>query len=148
MIKDLIVDRSSFDRIISSGGYVSVDTGNAQDANAIHIAKPDADAAFAAATCIGCGACVASCKNASAMLFVAAKVTHLALLPQGSVERPERVENMVAQMDAEGFGSCTNTGSCSASCPKGISLINIALMNRELLKSTLFKKEAAQGDGV
>jgi succinate dehydrogenase / fumarate reductase iron-sulfur subunit len=148
LVKDLSVDRSAFDRIVASGGYVSVDTGNAQDANCIPIAKPDADAAFASATCISCGACVASCKNASAALFVGAKVTHLSLLPQGSVERPERVQNMVAQMDAEGFGACTSTGACSAACPKGISLSNIVNMNRELLRSTIVKKEAAEGDGV
>jgi succinate dehydrogenase / fumarate reductase iron-sulfur subunit len=148
VIKDLMVDRTAFDRIIESGGYISVDTGNAKDANSIPIPKPDADEAFSSATCIGCGACVASCKNASAMLFVSAKVSHFALLPQGQVERHERVEKMVAQMDAEGFGACTSTGSCSASCPKGISLSNIARMNRELLVSTLSKKEAAQGDGI
>jgi succinate dehydrogenase / fumarate reductase iron-sulfur subunit len=148
MIKDLIADRSAFDRIISAGGYISVDTGNAQDANCIPVAKPDADEAFAAATCIGCGACVASCKNASAALFTSAKVTHLALLPQGAVERPERVQNMVAQMDLEGFGACTSTGACSAACPKGISLANIATMNRELFRSAIVKKEAAEGDGV
>ncbi len=148
IIKDLMVDRSAFDRVISSGGYVSVDTGNAPDANGLPIPKPDADAAFSAAECIGCGACVASCKNASAMLFVAAKVSHLALLPQGQVERPERVERMVATMDAEGFGNCTTTGACSASCPKGISLSNIARMNRELLRSSIVKKEPAKGDGV
>ncbi|MEI7973727.1 MAG: succinate dehydrogenase/fumarate reductase iron-sulfur subunit, partial [Bdellovibrio sp.] len=132
VISDLMVNRSSFDRIISSGGYISVDTGNAPDANSLPVPKPDADAAFAAATCIGCGACVASCKNASAMLFTAAKVSHFALLPQGQVERRERVARMVAQMDSEAFGACTNTGSCSASCPKEISLENIARMNREL----------------
>lgn len=148
VIKDLMVDRSAFDRIISAGGYISVDTGNAADANALPIPKPDADAAFAAATCIGCGACVASCKNASAMLFTSAKVSHLALLPQGKVERHERVDHMVAQMDAEGFGACTSTGTCSASCPKGISLTNIAMMNRELLASTVLKREAAAGDGI
>ena len=148
VIKDLMVDRSAFDRIISAGGYISVDTGNAADANATPVPKPDADAAFSAATCIGCGACVASCKNASAMLFTSAKVSHLALLPQGKVERHERVDHMVAQMDAEGFGACTSTGTCSASCPKGISLANIAMMNRELLASAVMKKEAAAGDGI
>jgi succinate dehydrogenase / fumarate reductase iron-sulfur subunit len=137
IIKDLMVDRSAFDRIISAGGYISVDTGNAADANSIAISKHDADEAFEAATCIGCGACVASCKNASAMLFVGAKISHLALLPQGQVERHERVEKMVAQMDSEGFGACTSTGVCSASCPKGISLTTIARLNRELLKSSL-----------
>lgn len=148
VVKDLMVDRSAFDRIITAGGYISVDTGNAQDANCLPIPKPDADEAFASATCIGCGACVASCKNASAMLFVSAKVSHFALLPQGQVERHERVEKMVAQMDAEEFGACSSTGTCSASCPKGISLTNIARMNRELLVSAVSKKEAAQGDGV
>ncbi len=148
VIKDLMVDRSAFDRIITSGGFISVDTGNAQDANCLPIPKPDADAAFSAAECIGCGACVASCKNASAMLFVSAKVSHLALLPQGKVERFERVENMVATMDQEGFGACTSTGSCSAACPKGISLANIAKMNRERLTSAIFKREAVQGDGI
>lgn len=148
IVKDLMVDRSAFDRIIEAGGYISVDTGNAQDANSLPIAKPSADEAFESATCIGCGACVASCKNASAMLFVGAKVTHLSLLPQGQVERAERVHEMVAQMDSEGFGACTSTGTCSASCPKGISLSNIAKMNRELLVSNFTRQEAAQGDGV
>lgn len=148
IIKDLMVDRSAFDRIITSGGYISVDTGNAPDANSLPVPKPDADAAFEAATCIGCGACVASCKNASAMLFVSAKVAHLALLPQGQVERAERVERMVNQMDEEGFGSCTSTGACSASCPKGISLINIAMMNRELLKASVNKRKVSEGDGI
>ena len=148
VVKDLMVNRSAFDRVIRAGGYISVDTGNAQDANSIPVPKPDADAAFAAATCIGCGACVAACKNASASLFVSAKVSHLALLPQGQVEAKERVENMVAQMDLEGFGACTSTGACSAVCPKEISLSNIARMNRELLVSALTKREAAEGDGV
>ncbi len=148
VIKDLMVDRSSLDRVISAGGFISVNTGNARDANNILIPKPDADAAFAAATCIGCGACVASCKNASAMLFVGAKISHLALLPQGQVEASERAIRMVAQMDDEGFGACTSTGVCSASCPKEISLANIARMNRELLKGTLNKKQAAKGDGI
>ncbi len=133
VIKDLAVDRTSFDRIISAGGFISVNTGNAQDANSTPIGKDDADAAFAAATCIGCGACVAACKNASAMLFVSAKVSQFALLPQGQPERHGRVMNMVAQMDAEGFGSCTNTGACEAECPKGISLSNIARMNRDYI---------------
>lgn len=137
VIKDLMVDRSSFDRIMAAGGFVSVNTsGNTQDANAIPINKHDADDAFDAATCIGCGACVATCKNASAMLFVSAKVSQFALLPQGKVEAKERVENMVAQMDEEGFGACTNTGACSVECPKGISLENIARMNREFIKSS------------
>ncbi|PIS11742.1 MAG: succinate dehydrogenase/fumarate reductase iron-sulfur subunit [Bdellovibrio sp. CG10_big_fil_rev_8_21_14_0_10_47_8] len=148
VMRDLMVDRSAFDRVISSGGYISVDTGNAPDANGLPIPKPDADEAFSSATCIGCGACVASCKNASAMLFVAAKVSHFALLPQGQVERNERVLNMVTQMDEEGFGSCTNTGACSASCPKGISLSNIARLNRELFVASLDQKKAAEGDGV
>ena len=133
VIKDLAVDRSSFDRIMAAGGFVSVNTGNAKDANNILINKDDADGAFNAAACIGCGACVAACKNASAMLFVSAKVSQLALLPQGQVERKSRVLNMVKQMDEEGFGNCTNTGACEAECPKGISLENIARMNREYL---------------
>jgi succinate dehydrogenase / fumarate reductase iron-sulfur subunit len=137
IIKDLVVDRSAFDRIIQAGGYISVNTGAAQDANAIPIPKPDADKAFAAATCIGCGACVAACKNASAMLFVSAKVSQLALLPQGKVEAKDRVLNMVKQMDEEGFGNCTNTGACAVECPKEISLDNIARMNREYLKATI-----------
>lgn len=142
VIKDLAVDRSAFDRIISAGGFISVNTGNAQDANSIPIPKDDADAAFAAATCIGCGACVAACKNASAMLFVSAKVSQFALLPQGQAERQERVLNMVAQMDAEGFGSCTNTGACEAECPKGISLSNIARMNRDYIGAQLSVQKA------
>lgn len=137
VIKDLMVDRSAFDRIIQAGGYVSVNTGSAVDANAIAIEKDKADAAFAAAACIGCGACVASCKNSSAMLFVSAKVSHLALLPQGSPERHKRALNMVAQMDKEGFGSCTNTGACEAVCPKGISIENIARLNREYMMAGL-----------
>lgn len=140
VIKDLVVNRSSFDRIISAGGFISVNTGNAQDANAIPIPKDDADEAFASAACIGCGACVAACKNASAMLFVAAKVSQLALLPQGQPERNQRVQDMVAQMDSEGFGACTNTGACSAECPKGISLTTIARMNRDFLVSELSSK--------
>ena len=131
--KDLSVDRSAFDRIIQAGGYVSVNTGGAPDGNEIPIPKEISDRAFEAATCIGCGACVAACKNASAMLFVSAKVSQLALLPQGQVERKTRVENMVAQMDKEGFGACTNIGSCAAECPVGISLENIAILNREFL---------------
>lgn len=140
VIKDLAVDRSAFDRIISAGGYISVNTGNAQDANNILIPKTDADDAFSAAACIGCGACVATCKNGSAMLFVSAKVSQLALLPQGQVERKERVLKMVEQMDAEGFGNCTNTGACEAECPKGISLENIARMNREFASASLTTK--------
>ena len=138
VIKDLMVDRSAFDRVIASGGYVSVNTsGNTLDANAIPIPKEDADKAFDAATCIGCGACVASCKNSSAMLFVSAKVSQFALLPQGKVEAKERVLDMVQQMDEEGFGNCTNTGACEVECPKGISLENIARMNREYMSSAV-----------
>lgn len=138
VIKDLVVDRSAFDRIQQSGGFISVNTsGNTIDANTIPIPKHDADKAFDAATCIGCGACVATCKNSSAMLFVAAKVSQFSLLPQGKVEARDRVINMVNQMDAEGFGNCTNTGACEVECPKGISLENIARMNREYLKSSL-----------
>ncbi|HEY9117052.1 MAG TPA: succinate dehydrogenase/fumarate reductase iron-sulfur subunit [Roseivirga sp.] len=138
VIKDLVVDRSAFDRIMAAGGFVSVNTsGNTQDANAIPIEKHKADAAFDAATCIGCGACVASCKNASAMLFVSAKVSQFALLPQGQVEAKERVQNMVKVMDEEGFGNCSNTGACEVECPKGISLDNIARMNREYLSASL-----------
>jgi succinate dehydrogenase / fumarate reductase iron-sulfur subunit len=137
VLKDLTVNRSAFDRIVASGGFISVNTGNAQDANSTPIPKDDADASFAAASCIGCGACVAACKNASAMLFVSAKVSQFALLPQGQPERNERVLKMVAQMDAEGFGSCTNTGACEAECPKGISLSNIARMNRDYLVAQL-----------
>ncbi len=140
VLRDLVVDRGAFDRIIQSGGYVSVSTGGAPDGNAIPVAKDDADKAFDAATCIGCGACVAACKNASAMLFVAAKVSHLSLLPQGKVEENRRVLNMVAKMDEEGFGNCTNTGSCEAACPKGISLDNIARMNRLYLKAVVSSK--------
>ncbi len=136
VIKDLAVDRSAFDRIIASGGYVSVNTGNPKDANNILIPKPDADEAFSAAACIGCGACVATCKNGSAMLFVSAKVSQLALLPQGQVERKQRVLNMVKAMDEEGFGNCTNTGACEVECPKGISIENIARMNREFIGAT------------
>lgn len=135
VIKDLVVDRTSFDRIIAAGGYISVNTGNAQDANNLPISKVNADEAFAAAACIGCGACVAACKNASAMLFTSAKISQLALLPQGAPEREQRAINMVSQMDAEGFGSCTNTGACEAECPKGISLANIARMNREYVSA-------------
>jgi succinate dehydrogenase / fumarate reductase iron-sulfur subunit len=137
VIKDLVVDRSSFERIQQAGGYISVNTsGNTQDANAIPISKHAADEAMDAATCISCGACVAACKNASAMLFVGAKVSQYALLPQGQVEAADRVRNMVAQMDLEGFGNCTNTGACEVECPKGISLENIARMNRELMKAS------------
>lgn len=137
VLRDLVVDRSAFDRIIQAGGYVSVSTGGAPDGNALPIPKNDADRAFDAATCIGCGACVAACKNASAMLYVSAKVSHLSLLPQGRVEEDSRVLNMVAKMDEEGFGNCTNTGSCEAACPKGISLDNIARMNRLYAKAMI-----------
>jgi len=138
VIKDLVVDRMAFERIQQAGGYVSVNTsGNTQDANSIPISKHAADDAMDAATCIGCGACVATCKNSSAMLFVGAKVSQYALLPQGQVEAADRVRNMVAQMDLEGFGNCTNTGACEVECPKGISLDNIARMNRELMKATI-----------
>ncbi|MBS1918227.1 MAG: succinate dehydrogenase/fumarate reductase iron-sulfur subunit [Bacteroidetes bacterium] len=137
VIKDLMVDRTAFDRIIQAGGYISVNTGNAVDANAIPIEKDKADSSFAAAACIGCGACVAACKNSSAMLFVSAKVSHLALLPQGAPERKTRVLDMIAQMDKEGFGSCTNTGACEAVCPKEISLTNIARLNGEYLTAGL-----------
>lgn len=137
VIKDLVVDRSAFDRIQQAGGFVSVNTGNAQDGNALPIDKDKADASFAAAACIGCGACVAACKNSSAMLFTSAKVSQYALLPQGEPERRTRVMNMVAQMDKEGFGSCTNTGACEAECPKEISLSNIARLNREYLAAQL-----------
>ena len=137
VIKDLMVDRGAFDRIIQAGGYISVNTGNAVDANALPIEKDKADMAFAAAACIGCGACVAACKNSSAMLFLSAKVSHLALLPQGAPERKNRVLNMVAQMDKEGFGACTNTGACEAVCPKEISITNIARLNAEYLSAGL-----------
>ena len=138
VLKDLVVDRSAFDRIQQAGGFISVNTsGNTIDANTIPIPKFDADRAFDAATCIGCGACVASCKNSSAMLFVSAKVSQLALLPQGRVEAHDRVMNMVHQMDAEGFGNCSSTGACEVECPKGISLESIARMNREYLKASI-----------
>jgi succinate dehydrogenase / fumarate reductase, iron-sulfur subunit len=137
VIKDLVVDRSAFERIQQAGGYISINTGGIPDANAIPIPKKNADAAFDAASCIGCGACVAACKNASAMLFVSAKVSQLALLPQGQAEAKTRAENMVAQMDAEDFGACTNTLACEAECPKGISVTNIARMNREYFSAKL-----------
>ncbi len=136
VIKDLVVDRSSFDRIIASGGFVSVNTGGTPDANALPIPKHDAELSMDAAACIGCGACVAACPNASAMLFVSAKVTQFALLPQGKVEAGERARNMVTTMDEEGFGNCTNIGECEAACPKEISLTNIARLNREFMKAT------------
>lgn len=135
--KDLMVDRSAFDEIIAAGGFISVNTGNAQDANAILVPKENADLAMDAAACIGCGACVASCKNASAMLFVSAKVSQMALLPQGQAEASQRVQNMVKKMDDLGFGNCTNEAECEASCPKGIEITNIARMNRELLKAAV-----------
>ena len=141
VVKDLTVDRSAFDRVIAAGGFISVNTGNAQDANNLPIPKAQADSAFEAAACIGCGACVATCKNASAMLFVSAKISQLALLPQGQPERYKRVQNMVAQMDAEGFGNCTNTGACEAECPKGISLENIARMNRDYYSAKFVSEE-------
>lgn len=137
VIRDLVVDRSPFDRIIQSGGYVSVNAGNAPDGNVIPIASQSQEVAMDAAACIGCGACVASCKNASAMLFVAAKVSHLALLPQGRPERATRARNMVATMDEQGFGSCTNTSECEAACPAGISVMNITRLNREYMKAML-----------
>ena len=138
VIKDLVVDRTAFERIQQSGGFISVNTsGNTQDANNVLISKHAADEAMDAATCIGCGACVATCKNSSAMLFVGAKVSQYALLPQGQIEAADRVQNMVAQMDLEGFGNCTNTGACEVECPKGISLDNIARMNRELMKAAI-----------
>ncbi|MFL9484557.1 succinate dehydrogenase/fumarate reductase iron-sulfur subunit [Chitinophagaceae bacterium LWZ2-11] len=137
VIKDLVVDRTAFDRIIQAGGYVSVNTGNAVDGNSLPIPKHKADEAFAAAMCIGCGACVAACKNSSAMLFLSAKVSQLALLPQGEPERQDRVINMLAQMDKEGFGSCTNTGACEATCPKEISLVNIARLNQEYIRASI-----------
>ena len=140
IVKDLVVDRSSFERIQQAGGYTSFNAGGAPDANAIPIAKEDAAKAFDAAECIGCGACVATCKNSSAMLFVSAKVSQFAYLPQGRVEATERVLNMVNQMDAEGFGNCTNTGACEVECPKGVSLENIARLNREFLKANVIPK--------
>ncbi len=147
VVKDLVVDRSAFDRIQQAGGYVSVNTGGVPDANEIPIPKKVADEAFDAATCIGCGACVAACKNASASLFVSAKISQLALLPQGQTERMERAERMVAQMDAEGFGSCTNTYACEAECPKGIKVSNIARMNREYLSAMMSSYKVEVGGG-
>ena len=135
VIRDLIADRSAFDKIMEAGGFISVNTGSAPEANSIPVTKEDSDEAFDAATCIGCGACVAACKNSSAMLFIAAKVSHLTLLPQGHAESAKRAQNMVAKMDELGFGSCTNTGACEAECPKGISLAHIARLNREFLKA-------------
>src|SRR5690606_13755986 len=137
VLKDLVVDRSSFDRIIAAGGFISVNTGNAQDANSLPINKEDADESFAAAACIGCGACVAACPNGSAMLFTAANITKLAKLPQGQPERYIRAQKMVQQMDKEGFGACSNHGACEVECPKEITLETIALMNRDYLKASL-----------
>ena len=139
IIKDLVVDRSAFDRIIQAGGYTSINVGGARDANAILIPRPTIEQAMDSAACIGCGACVAACKNASAALFTSAKVSHLALLPQGQVERDARVVNMVDRHDAEGFGSCSNEGECEAVCPKEIPIANIARMNREYVRATLLR---------
>jgi succinate dehydrogenase iron-sulfur subunit len=147
VVKDLVVDRSSFDRIIAAGGFISAPTGTAVDGNAVPIPKPMADRAMDAAACIGCGACVASCPNGSAMLFVAAKVAHLGLLPQGQPERLERVRRMVEAMDKEGFGACTNAGECEAVCPKEITLENIARMNRDFLKAVLTERPEVKGGG-
>jgi succinate dehydrogenase / fumarate reductase iron-sulfur subunit len=149
VIRDLVVDRSAFDRIIAAGGYVATNVGSAQDANSIPVRKENAELAMDAAACIGCGACVAACPNASAMLFTAAKVSHLALLPQGQPEREDRARRMVARMDAEGFGNCTNHGECEASCPKGISVDHIARLNRDFLKATLAhgRRPVVSGDG-
>jgi succinate dehydrogenase / fumarate reductase iron-sulfur subunit len=147
LVKDLVVDRSAFDRIIQAGGFISTNSGNAPEANSVPIPKVDADLAFASATCIGCGACVAACKNASASLFTSAKISHMALLPQGQPERDRRALAMVAQMDAEGFGACTNTGACSAACPKEISLENIARMNREFVRASKNKRPEVKSGG-
>ncbi len=147
VLRDLVVDRGALDRIVQSGGYISVNTGSAQDANLIPIGKRTADQAFDAATCIGCGACVAACPNASASLFTAAKISHLGLLPQGQPERLGRAANMVAQMDHEGFGGCTNHGECEAACPKGISLEFIARMNRDFLKAAIIGREGLSARG-
>lgn len=148
MIKDLMVDRSALDRIISSGGYISTNTGSAVDANAMLVPKADADEAMSSATCIGCGACVAACKNASAALFTSAKISHMALLPQGKAERKERALNMVGAMDSEGFGACTTTGACEAACPKDIQLTNISRMNREFLVASLTKRPKHSDGGA
>lgn len=149
VLRDLVVDRSAFDRIIAAGGYITAPTGSSPDGNAIPVAKDDADLAMDSAACIGCGACVAACPNASAMLFTGAKVSHLAHLPQGQAERTRRVQAMVEQMDAEGFGGCTNFGECEAACPKEISLANIAQLNRELIRATLSEAgDAPRTSGV
>jgi succinate dehydrogenase iron-sulfur subunit len=147
IVKDLVVDRSAFDRIVAAGGFVSTPTGGAPDGNAVLVPKPAADQAMDAAACIGCGACVAACPNASAMLFVGAKISHLALLPQGGVERTQRALAMVEAMDAEGFGNCTNHFECMAACPKGISVENIARMNREFLRAALLERPQSGSDG-
>jgi len=147
VLKDLVVDRAGFDRIIQAGGYISVRTGSAPDGNAIPVEKDKADAAFDAATCIGCGACVAACPNASAMLFTAAKVAHLASVPQGQPERWDRVLSMVDTHDGEGFGNCTNHGACEVACPKGISIDYIAQLNRDLVRATLRAKPVGAGEG-
>ena len=149
VLRDLVVDRSAFDRIIQAGGYISSNTGSAPEANSVPVPKNDADRAFDAAACIGCGACVASCPNASAMLFTSAKVSHLALLPQGRPERYERAEKMVLQMDAEGFGHCTNHSECEVSCPKGISVTNIGRMNAEFITAMIARspRVASEGEG-
>jgi succinate dehydrogenase / fumarate reductase iron-sulfur subunit len=147
VLKDLMTDRSAFDRIIAAGGYISANTGSARDANAILVPKSDSDHAFNAAACIACGACVASCKNGSAALYTSAKISHLALLPQGQVERKKRAARMVAQMDGEQFGACSSTGACSAACPKDISLVNIARMNREFFKGTVLKDDEVDASG-
>ncbi len=148
VIKDLVIDRAALDRIVAAGGYVSINAGNAQDANAMVVPRHDAEKAMDAAACIGCAACVASCKNASAMLFVSAKVSQLALLPQGKPERVQRVHDMVDAMDAEGFGNCTNEGECEAACPKGISIANIARLNREFLRSLVSADSQVSAHGT
>jgi succinate dehydrogenase / fumarate reductase iron-sulfur subunit len=147
VLRDLVVDRSALDRVIQKGGFISVATGNAPDGNAIPVRKESADRAFDAAACIGCGACVAACPNASAMLFTSAKIAHLALLPQGQPERLDRVRRMVAQMDEEGFGGCSNHGECEAACPKGISVENIALLNRDFARASLLQRPERAATG-